>query len=383
LTLAALLLSACAAPAAPTAAPAASATVAPTAAPKPTSAPPVPTTAGATPASATAKPTAAAVGDTTTEADALAQLYSEAKKEGTVQVYTATTGAQIEPFLKAFEAKYPGVKAPYLRLSTAEMIQRFSSERASGVNAADVLTLPDPLYLHDAVTSGDLVSLAKARLPGGFPPKDFPASFVAFDGEFGSNALNPYGIEYNSKLASGNDVPRSFEALLDAKWSGQITAIPPTQGGAGIYDFFHFLSQAYGDAFLEKFKAQMPKWLLPVPGTQAVGAGEFAIAVPGFAALHESLKASGAPVGFVVPDVTSGTGAFVGLPAKAPHPNAARLLVQFAFSKEGANKFCDFAGVVSPYGGGQSSMPKEFKPAQTQQANGAARKAELDRLLGL
>ena len=67
-------------------------------------------------------------------------------------------------------------------LAGAELIQRFSSEAASGVNAVDVLNLPDPLFMHDALSKGDLTSLAKANLPGGFPPKDLPDSFVSFGG---------------------------------------------------------------------------------------------------------------------------------------------------------------------------------------------------------
>jgi iron(III) transport system substrate-binding protein len=92
-----------------------------------------------------------------------------------------------------------------------------------------------------------------------------------------------------------------------------------------------------GLEFMKKFAAQNPQMrkghtLL----AQLVAAGESAIATVVYSNRVERMKASGAPIDWVRfkgPTITAINA--ISIPDKAPHPNTARLFVDFALSREG------------------------------------------------
>lgn len=78
------------------------------------------------------------------------------------------------------------------------------------------------------------------------------------------------------------------------------------------------------------------------PGAQQLAAGAFALSVPNAAVLVQPLKAKGAPIDMAIPDdpyIYSELRA--GIASNAPHPNAARLFVDFRASKEGQQLVCE------------------------------------------
>lgn len=331
--------------------------------------------------SAIDEPSSTSADEPTLDAAALEELIAAAQAEGSLVVYTSNPDSITQPFADAFTERY-GVEVSWQQLSTAALEQRFSAEADANANQADVLMSSNSLFLRDQIAGGRLTALADADLPGGFPPAGYPEEFLLMDGLIPIGGEFVIGIAYNTDLVPAEEVPTSFEDLLDPKWSGQLGTINPTTGGAFVWDFWDFLIQEYGEDFVTAIVAQEPTFAeAPIPGAQAMAAGERAIFFPTFASVIGNLQNEGAPVAINFPDTTSGSANMPGLAAQAPHPNAARLWINFLLSEEGNAIYTALEGVASPYGG--EDLPPNFVLARTEEANSEESKAKITELLGL
>ena len=70
-----------------------------------------------------------------------AKLSAAAKKEGALIWYTAMAIDTAKPLVDAFEKKYPFVKVQYIRVGTAQMINRVITETLAGKWDFDVVTV--------------------------------------------------------------------------------------------------------------------------------------------------------------------------------------------------------------------------------------------------
>jgi ABC-type Fe3+ transport system substrate-binding protein len=69
--------------------------------------------------------------------------------------------------------------------------------------------------------------------------------------------------------------------------------------------------------------------------TQPLAAGEASLQINGNAVTVNRMKQKGAPIDWVAPGPLPGLMVGVGITAAAPHPNAARLFVDFVLSRQG------------------------------------------------
>ncbi len=132
------------------------------------------------------------------------------------------------------------------------------------------------------------------------------------------------------------DRPKDWPDLLDLKWKGQI-GIDEEE-----FEWYGTLIDYWGrekaGKFIRAVAAQQPQLrrghsLL----SQLLAAGEFPVAIV-FPFEIEQLKRRGAPVDWSAssdPIVTSIN--VIGLCIKAPHPNGAKLLINYILSEEGQN----------------------------------------------
>jgi iron(III) transport system substrate-binding protein len=145
-------------------------------------------------------------------------------------------------------------------------------------------------------------------------------------------------------------------------------------------DLWALLQDTHGDSFYKRLAAQEPRrYPSGVPAYQALGAGEGLLAFPAVPAGIKDLKDKGAPMGYVIPQLTSGLEMHVILPARAKvkHPNAGRLLAHYILSEEGNKIFNDDPGTVAIYD--TSTIPKRYSPPKPENVK---RKEALTKLLG-
>ena len=107
-------------------------------------------------------------------------------------------------------------------------------------------------------------------------------------------------------------------------------------GAPPVLEFLYLMRQTYGDDFLRGLGAQQPQLVASaVTAAQQVAAGAAAIEIPAVHTTVVPLLAQGAPLqeGFFTP--TTGANSQAALVAKSPHPNVAKLLLNYMLSPEG------------------------------------------------
>jgi iron(III) transport system substrate-binding protein len=194
----------------------------------------------------------------------------------------------------------------------------------------------------DVVESSDASHLVDYKRKGFLAPyvaedvTKWPAGQRDPDGTFAAERVMLTVVAYNTKLVKPEDAPKSFADLLDPKWKGKMVKSHQGYSGNTMTATFE-LSRALGWPFFQKLGQQQ---VLQVQSSteppKKLALGERAVMVDGneYNVLIDRQK--GAPITIVYP--TEGTplvAGMAGLLKEAPHPNAARLFVNYLFSREG------------------------------------------------
>jgi iron(III) transport system substrate-binding protein len=164
--------------------------------------------------------------------------------------------------------------------------------------------------------------------------RDIPANIVPSHGEYVPTRLTLYVMAYNTQKVRPADVPRSYEDLLDPKWTGRLAM------EAEDVQWFAAVAKAMGGepgiAYFRKLAALKPglrngHTLL----AELVAAGEIDIALDAHVQGVARLKAKGAPIEWKPLQPAFGQPSSIGLAREAPHPYAALLFADFILSREG------------------------------------------------
>jgi len=273
-----------------------------------------------------------------------------AKKEGKIVVY-GIPGVDVDKlFREYFEAAFPGIKVE--SVPDRDATERIVAERRAGKFIPDV-------YL-GAASSDEFASL---RAQGIFQPLRpllilpevldesswFAGKLWFIDKEEKYSFV--YAVAVGTLIAVNTNVIKpheitSYTQLVDPRWRGKIVSNDIIRGssgtGGGLIKFLYlhpnlgpnFLKKLFGemDVTLSRDMRQMIDWL---------GQGRFAIAL--FPAWTDTEKAGriGLPVAMVNPKrmkegypVVSGRRTVMIL-NRAPHPNAAKVFVNWLLSRAG------------------------------------------------
>ena len=292
--------------------------------------------APAAPTQPAAQP-AAGASTARTGADELATLYEAAKKEGRV-VFAGPGASTREPAMRAFTQQYPGIEVQAITLRGADMMARLQSEIASGQRLMDVfLTAQGTMY---AARQADYFEAwappAAEGLPADFRP---PGNYYT------AVSTGVYGILYNTNLVPASEAPTGWKDLADPKWRGKILYYDPRSAGSGQTSMIRFSkSPELGWEFIESLRTQNITFTRDrLQGAQQVAQGAYPIFAPGDIGDEADLKKANAPAKLVFPpreglhlDVS-----FAGVLKGAPHPNAARLFVNYLLTPEGQQALAD------------------------------------------
>jgi ABC-type Fe3+ transport system substrate-binding protein len=263
-------------------------------------------------------------------------LVAAAKKEGQVLIYTTLIVDQIvRPLIKAFQSQVPGVDVKFVRADSTALVVRLTNEARANRTQADIWHLVDgvgPLIEAGIAAPLDLPS-AKALPPIYADPK---RRWVATNQAVRS-------LAYNTKLVPPAQAPRNYADLIDPRFKGKFAWNPNSVSGA--YGFIGTVLEYMGDdkgvAYLRELAKQD---ITPVPMAiravlDRVIAGEYAMGLE-MNGTHAHISAGmGAPVAWVPLDPVSLTLQAAGITAKAAHPNAARLFLDFMISRAGQEVF--------------------------------------------
>ena len=277
------------------------------------------------------------------QAPSMDELYQAAKAEGAVSFGGAVKEDAAQEMLQTFSKRYPGIKVSYTRRSTEPMVQLIEADRLANKVSFDLINLTEP---------ADMVRYKKENFiqPVALPDRDMllPGTYDPDNYYFALGITPMYGI-YNTQSLKKNEAPTSLKALLtDPKWIGKVAISRPSRGGTGAAALIN-VADAVGRDFLKDVKARD---ILLTRGNEAavsaVVSGERPVSwgVSGYRALEA--KAGGTPIDLIYWDEGTAIAQFMGaVPAKAPHPNAGKLLLRWMMTKEGQELYVKLADFYS------------------------------------
>lgn len=259
-------------------------------------------------------------------ADRAQKLINGAKREGALTIYTTLNQKDAAPLTEAFEKKY-GVKITLWRSGAEKLVQRALAEARAGKHAADVLegNGPGMEMLYREKLLEEFYSPAFA---------DIPAEAFPRHRHYAPDNLLFFVMGYNTNFVKPDEVPNSYEDLLDPKWTGKL-GIEATD-----IDWFAAVVTAMGEekglAYFKKLSALRPQMrnghtLM----AELVATGDIPIALTLYNQNAEGLKKKGAPIDWRPLPPAFGRTDAIGVTKRAPHPHAALLFVDFVLSKEG------------------------------------------------
>jgi iron(III) transport system substrate-binding protein len=257
--------------------------------------------------------------------DAPSRLIEGAKKEGTLVWYTALNLNDSEMLTKRFEQLYPFIKTETLRLSSFSLLSKIQTEARAGAFKADVIEIAGVLG-HILKKDG---LFAKYISP---ESRFYPDSVKDPDGTWTSFFMNTHVLAYNTKLVKKDELPKTYEEVINPKWKDKITM-------SEDFDIFGMMLKMMGRAkgleFMRRLAAQgvvlKNSYSLAI---QAVASDEVALGLNVYGTRIEEFKKKGAPIEWVPLEFTLASLEPLALGAKAPHPNSARLFIDFLLSKE-------------------------------------------------
>jgi iron(III) transport system substrate-binding protein len=257
-----------------------------------------------------------------------ASVLELARREGELWWYTSLPDEPAQDFIRLFTRKHPFLTVRLVRESTFDIIQRIQAEVDNGRVQADVLHVLDVAPFVKLKKQGQILRYES-------PEERFIPAQYKDPGVWSALRLVALGIAYNTQRIQ-DAPPRTWTDLLQSRFKGRI-ALKDAQTAGSAYAHYFFLREEYGVAYWRKMAAQKPQiFKTAEESMSALQAGTVDVVSGAMDYTVDDAQRSGSPIRAVWP--SDGVPVMLGPVAilrAAPHPNAARLFIDFALSAEG------------------------------------------------
>lgn len=278
------------------------------------------------------------------------KIVQAAKQEGIVVLY-GPSGDSLEAALIArFQKAYPEIRIESTLGVGAGLLSRLAAERAAGRYLADVWVNGSTVVLRGLKPQHGLAPLDPwLVLPEIRDPKAWLQNALWWnDGSEPNTNLSFAAILYpvayvNTNLAKVSSF-RSYWDLADPKWKGKVCSNDiRVIGAGGVPASFIFKDPTLGAPWFRKFFGELDVVMGRDQRQLVDGLSQGRYAIAGFISAEEATKAMdlGLPIAPVPLDQLKEGGALgpgagaVSVVANAPHPNAAKVYVNWLLSREG------------------------------------------------
>ena len=267
------------------------------------------------------------------DAQSIDELYLAGKSEGLVTWYSVILGDEAaRPLARAFEARYPGIAVDYQRGNTQANASKIIEEAKAGRPKGDVF---------DGSTT--VVPLLEAGLVEPWMPPSaltIPERYRDPNGYWSAVLLEFLTVGYDADVVAPDEVPKSFEDLLNPKWRNRMvwSISPGLTGGAGFAgNILTELGEERGLDYLTKLKGQN---ITARSGDghaviEEMAARRFPIGLQIFNHHTFLERAKGNNIQWARLEPVLGFSNNIGLVKGSLHPNAAKLFLNFVLSPEG------------------------------------------------
>lgn len=304
------------------------------------------------------------------------KIVAAAKAEGAVNFYTGLPGNPTTRKIVDGMSKKYGIRVNVLELRATELRERIRSERIGNNATADVMhtsaNQTRQIWMEDKTVDniGPLPNGNRMR-------KDLQETWVDRDVNIPTFLLN-YAIVVNSNMVK--EPITSWNDLLDPKWKGKILSDDFRAIGGGS-SYFSVTYEKFGREFHEKLAKQEVSFTRDMrEAERRVARGEYAIYLPWLLNYLPSLK--GLPVKAAIPNE-----GVVYLPyassilTKAPHPNAARVLIDYMLSDEGQAIYAS-EGLLPTAEGMNDKLPPDYAQLANIKLLGVSKLERTDEMVG-
>ena len=271
-----------------------------------------------------------------------------AEAEGQLTLYGCCY--EYDRVIEGFKKKYPKLKIATVLSGGGQLATRILAERRGDKYLVDVVssganTLHDALYKAHALDPIKPVLILPEVVD---QSKWYEGEHRYIDPErryiFVFNANSQSGqITYNLKQVNPGEFKSHWD-LVTTKWRGKMLSLDPTIFGMGTTLQFFYHHPDLGPPFIKKLYGEMQVTVGRDPRqmTDWLSTGKFLLCIRCNAgsevgkAVQQQL-----PIGYLDTDEwkeggsTSAAGGTLGIPTRAPHPNAAKLFVNWLLSREG------------------------------------------------
>jgi iron(III) transport system substrate-binding protein len=256
------------------------------------------------------------------------QLVEGAKKEKKLVFYITMDLPQTIEVVRDFAHKYPFLDLELHPLEAETLVKRIQNEARDGVSTWDVLLGGGGLFQ----------PLLEANLVVSYhsPQREAVSDALNDSAGFWSGYyINPYVLGYSTTLVNEADIPSSYGDLLEPRWRGNRIAIDSTAHG-----LLRGLAAAWGKeqavAYLKRLADQQPVMArASIMAVDSLHTGNVAMVIARAPVIQGYKKKLQSPIDWVSLEPTVAQIDSVMLSAQSPHPNGARLFVDFVLSKEG------------------------------------------------
>jgi iron(III) transport system substrate-binding protein len=305
-----------------------------------------------------------------------------AKKEGKLSVYF-WQGGNLEKVILAFQKKFPEIQVSTAGGRGSKFVVRLTSEQRAGKYLADVCMC--------GVTSPYEVLLKQAKALEPIKPAFLLPEVVDeskwwegrhhFQDPEGQYIFAFWGrpsatrVSYNSNLVDPRDF-KSYWDILNLKWKGKIVAIDPNESAGGWRALYY--KPSVGAEFLRRLFAELD--ITPTredrQAADWLATGKFALGL--FVTGVPEAKAQGLPVDEFrdanfkePPSLDTGANGTIVLLKQAPHPNAAKVFINWFLSREGQSLYQEVMNTRFDYVESmREDIAKESVPAEYRRRKG-------------
>lgn len=271
------------------------------------------------------------------------KTIQSARKEGKVIVYSSSGGDVPKALSSRFQEKY-GILVDLVVLPGGETSTKIVRERKAGIYLADIIIGGNTPFINELKPAGALTLLEpeiilpevknpKAWWSGGLHFIDKGRYVVAF------TAFNQPPIAYNVALVKPQEIKTYFD-LLEPRWKGKIVLADPTVPGSPA----KWMGVIYTSRLGHDYLRQLARQELVVIRDQRLqvewlAQGKYPLAIVPKSDLTSQFQKAGAPIDIQNTEdgiyYLSTGGGNLAMIRDAPHPNAAKVFINWLLSKDG------------------------------------------------
>src|SRR5258705_13509030 len=259
---------------------------------------------------------------------------NKAEAEGELVYFGHDSEPAIATLLDAFRKDFPKIKTSYVRLQTGALYAKIPAARSASRYLVDILQLSDISPAIDFQKKGGYETYLSPEYAA-----YKPAYLSSPAGSFAWVGVTFAGISYNRSKVKPEQAPKTWKDILNPVFKDGISAKLATSGMQHAQ--WYMLRKLYGNDFWLEFAKQRPRGFdARAQLFDRLSKGDDKVCALAEYAGYTLFAEKGADIEFVAPaDGLPAIAIYIGVVNKAPHPEAAKLFVDWALSKRGQNVY--------------------------------------------